>query len=137
KAGLEVVVANFSYSGPGVQVRTGKEEFTNNGEKLKVSDYQLEMLLRRAMESQRKNERIKLLHVLPKEFYIDEEIIPKNPRGSIGNKLGCLFNYIQIPKETYESFVKSIDGIPYSFSNTDNEEAEDRELYLDQLIYSG
>ncbi len=137
KAGLEVAVANCSYSGVGVQVKTGKEEYTNNGEKIKVSDYQLEMLVRKALENQRKNDKSKLLHVLPKEFFIDEEIIPKNPKGSVGNKLSCTFNYIQVPKENYDSFVRSVEGTSYSFFNVESDETEERELYVDQLVYSG
>jgi cell division protein FtsA len=137
KAGLELAVANCSYSGSGIQLKTGKEEFTNNGEKIKVSDYQLEMLLRKAFDNQRKNERVKLLHILPKDFYIDDEIIAKNPRGSVGNKLGCMFNYIQLPKETYEAYLKSLEGIPYSFFNIKTDQTEARELYIDQLVYTG
>lgn len=134
KTNLEIVMINSNFSGERISVRSVKQDYTKDGNKFAVKNFELEELTQNVKKHLKKDHSKETLHVMPTDFFIDETKVGKYPKGATGNKLTCIFNAINIEKEKVEEHMQNFDTLSYEMVEGSKETLN---VHIDQLVYNG
>ncbi|MGR3810806.1 cell division protein FtsA [Jiulongibacter sp. NS-SX5] len=134
KTNLEIVLTNTNFSNEQISVKSIKQDVTKDGSKFVVKNYELEELINNTKKQLKKDSNKENLHLMPTDFFIDEMKVGKYPKGATGNKLTCVFNAINAPKNRYEEHLQTFERLNYEMVEGSKNSFD---VMIDRLVYSG